>query len=261
MDLHQIRGNAALNPVLKLPGELIVFTESPIHASQENWGRSTRAGLQHLIQPLFKLTMQGITRALRFHGKQLKLTVLQHMNKGIFSWATLISRIQSESPAAIIPHIGLENITVREILNAKGESKAGALYWCCTSNLVHEAVKHMKAHNVGALVVLKSRDEKQLAGIVTERDFTRKILLPGRSSEETRVGDIMTEEDKLITVSSNTNILRAMELMTDRHIRHVPVFDEKVVGMITIGDVVKTIVDQQHQEVKELKKYIRGDYY
>ncbi|KAM0923454.1 hypothetical protein ACQ4PT_005521 [Festuca glaucescens] len=205
--------------------------------------------------------MQGIAKALGLHGKQLRLTVLQHMNKGIFSWATLISRIQSESPAVIIPHMGLENITVREILRAKGEAQAGAVYWCSTSHLVHEAVKHMTAQNVGALVVLKSGDEKQLAGIVTERDFARKILLPGRPSEETRVEDIMTEEDKLITVTSNTNILRAMELMTDEHIRHVPVFDEKVVGMISIGDVVRAIVDQQHQEVKQLKKYITGDYY
>lgn len=97
-------------------------------------------------------------------------------------------------------------------------------------------------------------------------------------------------QGKLITVTSNTNILRAMELMTgnptfisslstilypsgrsranlyfltstDEHIRHVPVFDEKVVGMISIGDVVRAIVDQQHQEVKQLKKYITGDYY
>ncbi|EAY75086.1 hypothetical protein OsI_02980 [Oryza sativa Indica Group] len=258
MDLHGIRGKVALNPVLKLPqGELVVFTDQ----FEPGIGRRTSAGLQHFLQELLRLKMQGITKALRFHGKQLKLTVLQHMNKGIFSWATLISRIQTESPTVIIPHIGLENIRVREILNAKGEAKAGAVYWCCTSHFVHEAIKHMTAHNVGALVVLKSGDEKQLAGIVTERDFARKILLPGRPSEETRVGDIMTEEDKLITVSSNTNILQAMELMTERHIRHVPVFDEKVVGMITIGDVVKTIVDQQHQEVKQLKKYIRGDYY
>ena len=88
--------------------------------------------------------MQGIAKALGLHGKQLRLTVLQHMNKGIFSWATLISRIQSESPAVIIPHMGLENITVREILKAKGEAEAGAVYWCSTSHLVHEAVKHVR---------------------------------------------------------------------------------------------------------------------
>ncbi|KAG8056098.1 hypothetical protein GUJ93_ZPchr0001g29988 [Zizania palustris] len=212
MDLHVTRGNAALNPVLKLPQES--SSSSPIHSSYLRIATSTRA-LQHLLEQLLRLiSMQGIAKALRFHGKQLRLTVLQHMNKGIFSWATLISRIQSESPTVIIPHIGLENITVREILNAKGEAEAGSVYWCSTSHLAHEAVKNMTAHNVGALVVLKSGDEKQLAGIVTERDFTRKILLPGRPSEETRVEDIMTEEDKVITVSSNTNILRAMELMS-----------------------------------------------
>lgn len=101
------------------------------------------SSVNHLSCHSSRLKMQGITKALRFHGKQLKLTVLQHMNKGIFSWATLISRIQTESPTVIIPHIGLENIRVREILNAKGEAKAGAVYWCCTSHFVHEAIKHV----------------------------------------------------------------------------------------------------------------------
>ena len=87
--------------------------------------------------------MQGITKALRLHGRQLRHAVLQHMNKGIFSWATLISRIQSESPTVIIPHMGLENITVSEILKAKGEAEAGAVYWCSTSHFVHEAVQHV----------------------------------------------------------------------------------------------------------------------
>jgi len=90
--------------------------------------------------------MQGITKALRLHGRQLRQAVQQHMNKGIFSWATLISRIQSESPTVIIPHIGLENITVSEILKAKGEAEAGAVYWCDASNLVHEAVKHVSIY-------------------------------------------------------------------------------------------------------------------
>jgi hypothetical protein len=90
--------------------------------------------------------MQGITKALRLHGNQLRHRVLQHMNKGIFSWATLISRIQSESPTVVIPHMGLENITVKELLKAKGEAEAGAVYWCNTSHLVHEAVKHVRVY-------------------------------------------------------------------------------------------------------------------
>ena len=90
--------------------------------------------------------MQGITKALRLHGRQLRHAVQQHLNKGIFSWATLISRIQSESPSVIIPHMGLENITVSEILRAKGEAEVGAVYWCDASNLVHEAVKHVSIY-------------------------------------------------------------------------------------------------------------------
>ncbi|EHA8591886.1 putative CBS domain-containing protein CBSX3, mitochondrial [Cocos nucifera] len=71
----------------------------------------------------------------------------------------------------------------------------------------------------------------------------------------------MTEENKLITVSSDTKILKAMQLMTDKHMRHVPVIDQKLVGMISIVDVVRAVVEQQHQEVKRLNEFIRGDYY
>jgi hypothetical protein len=107
---------------------MYLFSETPVQTNQ------------------IKHSMQGITKALRLHGRQLRHAVLQHMNmnKGIFSWATLISRIQSESPAVIIPHMGLENITVNEILRAKGEAEAGAVYWCSTGHLVHEAVQHVK---------------------------------------------------------------------------------------------------------------------
>ncbi|KAL6011339.1 hypothetical protein ACLOJK_001785 [Asimina triloba] len=115
-----------------------------------------------------------------------------------------------------------------------------------------------------------------------------KIVVQGRSSKHTRVGEIMTEEvnsyskptacdllsyscviitlnctsqNKLITVTPDTNILQAMQLMTDKHIRHVPVIDLKVVGLISIVDVVKVVVEKQREEVKYLNEFIRGDYY
>ncbi|XP_072995761.1 CBS domain-containing protein CBSX3, mitochondrial-like isoform X2 [Typha latifolia] len=119
----------------------------------------------------------------------------------------------------------------------------------------------MTQHHIGALVVIKPGEQNLLAGIVTERDYLQKIIVQGRSSKITRVGEIMTEENKLIAVSSDTKVLQAMELMTDKHIRHVPVIDQKVVGMISIVDVVRAIVEQQHEEVKRMNEFIRGDYY
>ncbi|XP_010925983.1 CBS domain-containing protein CBSX3, mitochondrial-like [Elaeis guineensis] len=209
-----------------------------------------------------RLEMQGVAQAIRFHGNRLKLAVLQHISmKEKSFWSNLFTRFESAISTPSLPQRGLENTTIAELFKAKGEDKAGAVYWCSTTDTVYDAVKNMTQHNTGALVVVKPGDEKLLAGIITERDYLQKIIVQGRSSKATRVGEIMTEENKLITVSSDTNILQAMQLMTDKHIRHVPVIDQKVVGMISIVDVVRAVVEQQHQEVKRLNEFIRGDYY
>ncbi|KAJ3695306.1 hypothetical protein LUZ60_000683 [Juncus effusus] len=205
--------------------------------------------------------MQGVAKALRFHGNRLKHAVLQHMSTDNLSLVNLISHFQTTSPTSSIAFKGLENITVSEILKTKGKDEAGELYTCRTSDRVYDAVQNMMQHNIGALVVVKPEDDNQVAGIITERDYLRKIVVQERSSKDTRVGDIMTDENKLITVTSNTKILKAMELMSDKHIRHMPVIDKSVVGIISIVDVVKAIVDQQHEEVKRLNEFIRGDYY
>ncbi|WOL08302.1 hypothetical protein Cni_G17055 [Canna indica] len=118
-----------------------------------------------------------------------------------------------------------------------------------TLTSVLTARSKMTQHNVGALVVLKPGDEKLLAGIVTERDYLRKIIVQGKPSTSMRVKDIMTDENELITVNSDTNIMQAMQLMTDNHIRHVPVIDKRLVGMISIVDVVRIIVEQQLEEI------------
>ncbi|XP_072966354.1 CBS domain-containing protein CBSX3, mitochondrial-like [Typha angustifolia] len=204
--------------------------------------------------------MQGVAKAIRFHGNRLKSAVLQHMSTND-TFLNLIMHFRSASPTPFIPYGGLENTTVAEILKIKGEDEAGRVYWCNTSDTVYDAVKHMTQHHIGALVVIKPGEQKLLAGIVTERDYLQKIIVQGRSSKITSVGEIMTEENKLIAVSSDTKVLQAMELMTDKHIRHVPVIDQKVVGMISIVDVVRAIVEQQHEEVKRLNEFIKGDYY
>jgi CBS domain-containing protein len=122
------------------------------------------------------------------------------------------------------------------------------------------AFMQMTSHNVGALLVVK-RGEKALAGIITERDYLRKIIVQGRSSKTTKVGDIMTEENKLITVSPDTKVLRAMELMTDNRIRHIPVVENKEMkGMVSIGDVVRAVVDEHREELQRLNSFIQGSY-
>lgn len=85
--------------------------------------------------------------------------------------------------------------------------------------------------------------------------------MQGRSSKSTKVGDIMTEENKLITVTHDTKVLKAMQLMTDRRIRHIPVIDDKgMVGMVSIGDVVRAVVSEYREELDRLNAYIQGGY-
>ncbi|KAK5823838.1 hypothetical protein PVK06_018601 [Gossypium arboreum] len=168
---------------------------------------------------------------------------------------------------------GLENITVADVLITKGEENVGSWLWCRVNDNVDDAMKNasiiqqfncdclMAQHNIGSLVVLKPGDQLHIAGIITERDYLRKIIGQGRSPKYTRVGEIMTDENKLITVKSDTSILQAMQLMTDNHIRHVPVIDGRIVGMVSIVDVVRAVVEQQNGELKRLNDFIKGEYY
>ena len=119
---------------------------------------------------------------------------------------------------------------------------------------VLEAIKIMADKGVGALVV--AEDEKVI-GIFSERDYTRKIALMERSSNSTLVADIMTS--KVIYVSLNNTVEECLQLMTDRHLRHLPVLDnEKLVGFISIGDLVKAAMDDQRILIEQLQQYISG---
>lgn len=119
---------------------------------------------------------------------------------------------------------------------------------------VLEAIKIMADKGVGALVV--AEDEK-VVGIFSERDYTRKIALMERSSNNTPVADIMTS--KVISVSLNHTVEDCLQLMTDRHLRHLPVLDqEKLVGFISIGDLVKAAMDDQRILIEQLQQYISG---
>ncbi|KAL7605063.1 hypothetical protein Lser_V15G18706 [Lactuca serriola] len=193
--------------------------------------------------------MQLFARALKACQERLRIPVVQQLHK--YTDNALIVESQK----------GMENTTVAEVLMTKEDGKVGSWLWCKTDDTVYDAVKHMARNNIGSLVVLKPGDEQMIAGIVTERDYLQKVIVKDRSSKYTRVGEIMTEQNKLVTVTSDTNIYQAMRLMSENQIRHVPVIDGRIVGMISIVDVVRAVVDQQSNEVNKLNEFIKGDYY
>ncbi len=117
---------------------------------------------------------------------------------------------------------------------------------------VYDALKLMGEKNIGALVVVEN---DELKGIISERDYARKIILKGRTSHETMVNEIMTP--KVITVSPDDDLDQCMELMSQRDIRHLPVIENSsVIGMISIGDVVKAVIASQKETIEHLKNYI-----
>ena len=121
---------------------------------------------------------------------------------------------------------------------------------------VYEAIQKMAEKNVGALLVMH---EDKVAGIISERDYTRKLILKNRSSKDTPVADVMTQDVCYVTQQEQVN--ECMALMTEKRIRHLPVIEDgKVLGIISLGDVVKTIIDEQDHEIKDYEQYIRGWY-
>lgn len=119
---------------------------------------------------------------------------------------------------------------------------------------VFDAIKLMADHAVGSLLVMDGSD---LKGIVTERDYARKVIVKGRSSESTEVSEIMSTD--IITATSQQTVNECMTLMTERRIRHLPVVtDGKVIGLISIGDLVQAIISDQKDEIEQLEQYISG---
>ena len=135
--------------------------------------------------------------------------------------------------------------------------KKGTAVWSVPSDAtVYDAMKMMADKDVGALLVMNGA---KLVGVISERDYARKVILQGRSSKDTLVRDIATEEP--ITISPECSVEEAMRLITTNRIRHLPVLcDGKVHGMISIGDLVQWISFAQDQTIEQLEHYIEGKY-
>lgn len=141
--------------------------------------------------------------------------------------------------------------TVRQILEQKGSS----VYSVSPKVSVFDALALMAKHDIGAVVVT---DNGRLVGIFTERDYARKVVLKGLSSKDATVGELMTSN--VCTITPSHTIDNVMNIMTENRFRHLPVVNHgEITGIITIGDVVKSIIDQQQVTIRQLSNYIAGD--
>ena len=139
---------------------------------------------------------------------------------------------------------------VRDILREKGT----AVYSISPDDTVYDALKLMAEKNVGALLVL---DGDRLAGLISERDYARKIVLKEKLSRETKVNEIMTTD--VLTVTPAVDLDECMELITEKRLRHLPVVEnDRVLGIISIGDIVKGIIDHKESVIEQLEGYIKG---
>ena len=119
---------------------------------------------------------------------------------------------------------------------------------------VLEAIRVMAEHHIGAVLVMEG---EQLLGILSERDYARKVILQGRSSHDTAVAVIMSSP--VVCVGPHDSVAECMSIMTEKHIRHLPVIDgERVIGVVSIGDLVKELIEEQKQEISLLQQYIAG---
>ena len=140
--------------------------------------------------------------------------------------------------------------TAGDILTRKG----GQVYWVVPDASVYEALSLLAQHNVGALMVVETG---RLVGVFSERDYARKVVLKGKFSKDTPVREIMTSDP--VVIEPSTEVPRCMELMTERQVRHLPVMEGgKLAGVVSIGDVVKTLIEDQQDSIQHLERYIRG---
>ena len=134
--------------------------------------------------------------------------------------------------------------------------KAGKLWTIEPEKTVFEGIKLMAQENIGALPVMSGG---RLVGMLSERDYTRKVALLGRSSKETSIGQILTTP--VVTATPATTIAEGLRLMTDKRVRHLPVLEgEKLLGIVSIGDLVNFVINAQQDTIHQLHNYIAGQY-
>lgn len=140
--------------------------------------------------------------------------------------------------------------TLQQLIDHKGR----AIYAVRPQAPVIDAVRIMAEEHVGALLVMQG---ERLEGIISERDYARKVVLKGRSSSDTPVRDIMTSP--VVTAGPQASVNEAMRIMTEQRIRHLPVVaGVQVLGVVSIGDLVKSVIDEQRHQIQDLETYIRG---
>jgi CBS domain-containing protein len=140
--------------------------------------------------------------------------------------------------------------TVRDVLKAKG----GVVFAAEPDDTVYHALTIMAEQNIGALLV---REGARVVGVFSERDYARQVILKGKASKDTPIRDVMTT--RVVFVRPEQNIEECMALMTDKHIRHLPVLDgDTLVGLVSIGDVVKAVISEKEFLIAQLEHYITG---
>jgi CBS domain-containing protein len=140
--------------------------------------------------------------------------------------------------------------TINQVLNAKGPG----IYSVAPEEAVLEAIRIMAEKHVGALLVMRGRE---LVGIISERDYARKVVLLGRSSADTPVSQIMSAP--VVSVTPDATINQCLAIMSEKHIRHLPVVERgDVRGMLSIGDCVKAVIDDQKHHIEDLERFIRS---
>jgi signal-transduction protein with cAMP-binding, CBS, and nucleotidyltransferase domain len=145
--------------------------------------------------------------------------------------------------------------SVKEVLRDKAKEAWSILPYAS----VYDALKLMGEKQIGALMVID--DHGKVAGIISERDYARKVILKGKTSKETKVEEIMTPAAEMYAVKPANSVEECMILMTGKHVRHLPVFENnQFVGIVSIGDVVKSIISEQGALIEQLSNYIAGKY-
>ncbi|MCH7227294.1 CBS domain-containing protein [Haloferula sp. A504] len=143
--------------------------------------------------------------------------------------------------------------TVRDILKGKG----GEVWTTSREATVYEAIRLMGEKNIGALVVVD--EEQKVVGVLSERDYSRKVALQGRTSRDTKVGDILSGSP--VTVGTGEPVAGCMQRMTEGRFRHLPVVeDERLIGLVSMGDLVRWVMESQQSTIEHLQGYISGSY-